>query len=49
MTTEKRKAQYRAATKNNYENKKADGWKAMRIWIRPEWKQDILDYIKTLK
>ena len=29
--------------------KKESGWIRISMWIRPEWKQVILDYIKGLK
>ncbi len=49
MTTDKRKAQYREATKNNYTDRKNNGWIRISVWIKPEKKVEILNYIKGLK
>lgn len=48
-TSDKRKAQYREATRKNWQDKKAAGWKRMYIWIKPEWKKEILEFIEKLK
>lgn len=49
MKTEKRKAQQREASKKNWKDKKAAGWKKISVWIRPDWKKEILEILEKLK
>lgn len=44
MTTDKRKAQYREASKNNRYKKQNTGWK--RIWVPPQLIEEIRLKIK---
>ena len=47
MTTEKRKAQYREASKNNRAKKQLEGWK--RLWIPPSLIKEVKELIEQLK
>jgi len=49
MTSEERKRQFRVNTKRANQKKIDEGWTRILLWVRPEWRSKVVDFVKQLK